>query len=200
MWWIAAVASVLPGAWLLALTLGAFGGLGANPVERLLHESGQIAMIALLIALTVTPLRRLTGWNGVIRLRRMLGLFAFFYASVHVMIWLGIDLWWDFSLILDDLLKRPYIGAGAVAWLVLLALAGTSFNAAMRRLGKNWVRLHRLVYVAAVLALIHLIWLTRADYREAWIFGGVLAVLLGARVFDAMNRRLRRGAPARTAH
>lgn len=189
LWWAAVGVATLPGLWLLALTLGAFGGLGTNPVERLLHESGQIAMIALLVALAVTPIRRLTGWNRVARLRRMLGLMAFFYATVHLLIWLGVDLWWDVALIVADLFERPYITLGAVAWLILLLLAATSFDAAVRLLGRGWVLLHRLVYGAAVLALLHLVWLTRADYTDAWRFGGVLALLLGVRLWHAIRRR-----------
>jgi sulfoxide reductase heme-binding subunit YedZ len=189
---------LLPAAWLAARTAGLLGGLGTNPIERLLIESGTIAMIMLLSALAVTPLRRLTGVAAITRLRRLIGLLAFGYVSLHFLVWLGVDLFFDFSLILDDLTQRPYVMAGFAAWVILLLLASTSTDRAVRVLKRNWARLHRLVYAAGVLAVIHVIWLTRADYREATIYALVLLVLLGSRVvWTVVQRRKVRGDPAR---
>jgi sulfoxide reductase heme-binding subunit YedZ len=189
---------LLPAVWLAARTAGLLGGLGTNPIERLLIESGTIAMIMLLSALAVTPLRRLTGVAAITRLRRMIGLLAFGYVSLHFLVWLGVDLFFDVSLIVDDLTQRPYVMAGFAAWVILLLLASTSTDRAVRILKRNWARLHRLVYVAGVLAVIHVIWLTRADYREATIYALVLLVLLGSRlVWTVAQRRKVRGEPAR---
>ena len=181
-WWLVLGVGALPAVLLGLRTLGLWGGLGVNPVETLVHDSGTYAIISLLIALAVTPLRQLTGWGTLARLRRLFGLIAFAYASLHVLLWLAVDLFFDWVLILEDLILRPYITVGFAAWLILLALALTSTQAAMRRLRKHWVRLHRLVYLAGGLALLHVIWLTRADYREVMLYGVVLAVLLGWRV------------------
>ena len=189
---------MLPAAWLAARTGGLFGGLGTNPIERLMTDSGTIAIIALLVALAVTPLRRLTGLGGIVRLRRMLGLLAFGYVSLHFLMWVGVDLFFDWDLILDDIVNRPYVTAGFAAWVILALLAATSTDAAVLLLKRNWVRLHRLVYAAGVLGVVHVIWLTRADYRDATIYSLVLALLLGLRVFWALSgRRKARGEPAR---
>jgi methionine sulfoxide reductase heme-binding subunit len=197
-WWLVLLVGLLPAAWLAARTAGWLGGLGTNPIERLLIESGTIAMIMLLSALAVTPLRRLTGLAAITRLRRMIGLLAFGYVSLHFLIWLGVDLFFDVSLILDDLTQRPYVMVGFAAWVILLLLASTSTDRAVRILKRNWSRLHRLVYAAGVLAVIHVIWLTRADYREATIYALVLLVLLGSRVvWTVVQRRKVRGEPAR---
>jgi sulfoxide reductase heme-binding subunit YedZ len=188
----------LPAAWLAARTAGWLGGLGTNPIERLLIESGTIAMIMLLSALAVTPLRRLTGLAAITRLRRMIGLLAFGYVSLHFLVWLGVDLFFDVSLILDDLTQRPYVMVGFAAWVILLLLASTSTDRAVRILKRNWSRLHRLVYAAGVLAVIHVIWLTRADYREATIYALILLVLLGSRlVWTVVQRRKVRGEAVR---
>jgi len=188
-WWLVLGLGLMPAAWMAARAAGYFGGLGVNPIERLLIDSGTISMIALLVALAITPLRRLTGIVGLTRLRRMLGLLAFGYASTHFFIWFGIDLFFDGRLILEDLTTRPFVMAGFAAWVILLLLAATSTNAAMRRLKRNWTRLHRLVYVAGGLAVVHVIWLTRADYREATLYAAVLGVLLGLRGFWAWRTR-----------
>ena len=197
-WWLLLMAGLLPGLWLAARTGGAFGGLGVNPVETLLLDTGTYAIIALLVALSVTPLRRLTGVANVGRYRRLLGLVAFGYASAHFLVWLGVDLFFDWVLILEDLTTRPFVMAGFAAWFMLLLLAATSTHAAMRLLKRNWTRLHRLVYPAAILAVVHIVWLTRADYREATIYALTLSILLGLRVFWALQAaRKIRGQPAR---
>ena len=197
-WWLLLTVGLLPGLWLIARTAGAFGGLGVNPIETLLNDTGTFTIIGLLVALSVTPLRRLTGIAVIGRYRRLLGLLAFGYASAHFLIWLGVDLFFDWSLILDDLTTRPFVMAGFAAWFILLLLAATSTRAAMSWLKRNWTRLHRLVYLAAILAVVHIVWLTRADYREATIYALVLAALLGLRVYWALlGARKIRGEPAR---
>jgi methionine sulfoxide reductase heme-binding subunit len=187
----------VPLALLGARALGALGGLGANPVEFITHETGSWTLRLLLITLMVTPLRRLTGWSALMRLRRMLGLFAFFYACVHLSIWIGLDLFFDWTLIGDDILKRPYITVGFTAWLLLIPLAVTSTDAMMRRLGRRWAQLHRLVYLAATLGVLHFWWLTRADYREPMFYAVILAALLGWRVVTRWPWKLRVLRPAR---
>lgn len=186
-WWLILCAGLAPALWLVARTTGAFGGLGVNPIETLLHDTGTFTIVALLVALSVTPLRRLTGIAVIGRFRRVLGLVAFGYASAHFLIWLGVDLFFDWVLILEDLTTRPFVMAGFAAWFLLLLLAATSTRAAMSLLKRNWTRLHRLVYLAAVLAVVHIVWLTRADYREVAIYTLILAALLGLRVIWALQ-------------
>lgn len=176
------VLCLLPLGLLMAQAVGALGGLGTNPIEYLTHETGIWALRLLLLTLLITPLRRVTGWSWPSRCRRMLGLFAFFYACLHLSIWIGLDLFFDWTLIWDDVLNRPYITMGFAAWLLLLPLAITSTDAMMRRLKRRWGQLHRLVYPAAILVVLHFWWLTRADYREPMLYGAILAVLLGWRV------------------
>lgn len=164
--------------------------LGPNPVEALTHASGDWALRLLLITLAVTPLRRLSGWAQLLRLRRMLGLFAFFYASLHFCVWLVIDHALIPELILDDLTKRPYVMLGASALLLLLPLALTSTRGWMRRLGRGWQRLHRLVYPAALLAVGHYLWLVKADRREPLLYAAILVLLLAfrTRIADRLRR------------
>ncbi len=158
------------------------GALQPNPVEALLHGTGDWALRLLLVTLAITPLRRITGWRRPVLWRRMLGLFSFFYALLHFTIWLVLDreLMWD--LVLEDLSKRPFIMVGFTALLILLALAVTSNALSMRRLGANWKRLHRLAYLAALLGILHYWWLVKADVREPLIYLGVFAALMGLRV------------------
>ena len=158
------------------------GALGADPVAQLEHRSGDWALRLLMVTLSVTPLRRITGWNKAIRFRRMLGLFAFFYASVHLTIYLVIDLGGFWSQLLTEIAKRPYITVGFTAWLLLIPLALTSTNAMMRRLGRRWQRLHKLVYVIALLGVLHFLWLVKADHREPAVYLAVLIVLMLLRV------------------
>ena len=169
------------------------GNLGADPIAALLHRTGWWALTLLLVTLAVTPIRRLSGWNGVIRVRRMLGLFAFFYATMHFCIYIGLDQFFALSFILEDVAKRPYITVGFSALLMLSALALTSTKGWIRRLGKRWQRLHQLVYVAAVAGVVHFYWQVKADTREPLIFATILAVLFIARL------RFRRRPPRRRA-
>ena len=162
---------------------GFMGELGANPVEKLTHETGEWALRLLIATLAITPLRKLTRINWLVRLRRMLGLYAFFYVSLHFLTYLWLDQFFDFEAIAEDIFKRPYITLGFTGVLVLIPLAITSTNAMVKTLGgKRWQALHRLAYVAAVLGCLHYLWLVKADYTEPAFYSAVLAVLLLARV------------------
>jgi len=160
--------------------------LGANPVEKLNHRTGIWTLRLLLITLAVTPLRRLTGWNLLIRLRRMLGLYTFFYACLHFSTWLVFDHFFDIHEIVKDIVKRPYITVGFSAFVMLIPLAVTSTNNWVRRLGSRWAKLHQLVYVIATAGVLHYLWLVKADVRDPVIYGLILAGLL---VYRAWIRR-----------
>lgn len=158
-------------------------GLGANPIEFVLRSLGTWTLVMLMVTLSITPLRRLTGWNSLIRVRRMLGLFAFFYACLHFLTYAGVDQSFDLSAILRDVVKHPYITVGFACFLLLIPLAVTSTNAMQRRLGgKRWQQLHRLVYVIAIGGVIHYLWLVKKDMTQPVLYGLVLAVLLGLRL------------------
>mgnify|MGYP003323696471 FL=1 len=161
--------------------------LGPDPAQELSIETGEWALRFLLITLALTPLAQLTGEIRFVRQRRMLGLFALFYASVHFLSWMAFILGFRWLAIAEELLERPYITIGFAAYLIILALGVTSPRAMVRRLGKNWKRLHKLIYLAAVLALIHLLWILRTDIQEVVLYGGILAVLLGYRVFRKLG-------------
>lgn len=164
-------------------TFGLFGmSLGANPIEALLHRAGKWGLRFLLITLAVTPLRRLTGWNWLIRFRRMLGLFAFFYLLLHFSIYAGLDQRFDLAVIVEDIAERPYITIGMLGLLLLVPLAMTSTKGMMRRLGRRWQKLHRLVYPAAVLGVWHFYWQVKLDTLEALVYAVILAALLLARL------------------
>ena len=180
------IASLIPFGGLL--WMGLQGGLGANPVETITHQTGEWGLRFLLVTLAVTPLRRLTGWNWLQRCRRMLGLFAFFYVCLHFATYLVFDHFFNIQTILDDVLERPYITVGFSAFLLLIPLAVTSTNAMMKRLGRNWQRLHRLVYLIGILAVLHFLWLVKADYLEPMIYAGLLTVLLGYRLWYHYQR------------
>lgn len=156
----------------------AHDGLGADPVAALSHETGQWALRLLLASLAITPLRRLTGRPQWLRYRRLLGLWAFAYACTHLLVYLVLDLGDHWSQALAEIAKRPYLTVGFAAWLLLLPLAVTSTRAAMRRLGRGWSRLHRLVYPAAGLAVLHHAWGVKADLSGPALYAGVLIVLL----------------------
>jgi len=156
--------------------------LTANPIEYITRFTGSWSLFILLASLTVTPLRRLTGWNEVIKLRRMLGLFAFGYAALHFSTYMVLDLFFDFAAIGKDILKRPYITVGFSAFVLMIPLAVTSTAGMIRRLGKRWQQLHYLVYVIAILGVLHFYWLVKADIRRPVQYGAVLTVLLGARL------------------
>ena len=156
--------------------------LSANPIEYITRFTGSWALIVLLASLSITPLRKIIGWNDLIKFRRMLGLFAFFYVLLHFATYMILDLFFDFAAITKDIFKRPYITVGFTAFVLLIPLAATSTAAMIRRLGKRWQQLHRLVYVAAIAAVIHFYWLVKADIRRSVQYGAVLALLLGYRL------------------
>jgi len=156
--------------------------LTANPIEYITRFTGSWSLIILLASLSVTPLRRLTGWNEAIKLRRMLGLFAFFYAALHFSTYMVLDLFFDFAAIAKDIYKRPYITVGFSALVLMIPLAVTSSAAMIRRLGKRWQQLHYLVYGIAILGVLHFYWLVKADIRRPVQYGAVLALLLGFRL------------------
>lgn len=159
-------------------------GLGANPIEFVIRSLGTWTLTLLLVTLAVTPLRRLTGINALIRVRRMLGLFAFFYASLHFLAYVGLDQFFDFRQILADIVKRPYITVGFTCLVLLVPLAVTSTNAMQRRLGgKRWQRLHRLVYVIAAGGVVHYLWLVKKDITVPALYALALIVLLGLRLW-----------------
>ena len=172
------------------------GDLTANPIEDLTHRTGWWALTLLMVTLAITPLRRLTGWNRAIEYRRMLGLFAFFYACLHVSIYFGLDQLLSFEYILEDIAERPYITVGFTAWLLLIPLALTSTRGWIRRLGKRWQRLHRLIYVSAALGVLHFLWLVKADVREPLIFAAILGILMAFRL-PLFRRRRGGSAPQR---
>ena len=173
------------------LAYGAYiGDLGVNPIEFITRFTGSWALIILIASLGVTPLRRMTGWNELIKFRRMFGLFAFFYALLHFSIYLVLDHFFDFSAIGKDILKRPYVTAGFTAFVLLIPLAVTSSAAMIRRLGKRWQQLHRLVYLAAIGGVIHFYWLVKADIRRPAQYGAVLALLLGYRLAVKLRPRI----------
>jgi sulfoxide reductase heme-binding subunit YedZ len=176
---------------------GLHDGLGANPIEELTHRTGDWTLRLLLITLAVTPLRQTLGWTQLMRLRRMLGLYAFFYATLHFTIYLWLDQFFDWGEIAADIVKRPYITVGFAAFVLLIPLAATSTQGMMRRLRRHWVRLHRAVYVIAILGVMHFWWLVKADVREPAVYAALLTLLLGYRLLRAGRGR----APAaRLAH
>ncbi len=167
---------------LRAFELAGFG-LGANPIEALLHELGRWGLKFLLLTLAITPLRRWTGWNWLLRFRRMLGLFSFFYILLHFVVYAVLDQGLDLKLIIEDVIKRPYITLGMTGLLLLVPLAVTSTKGMMRRLGKRWQKLHRLVYVIAIVGVWHFYWQVKLDTLDATVYAAILLVLLGSRIY-----------------
>ncbi len=155
--------------------------LGANPIEVITRWTGTSTLIFLLITLSVTPLRKLSGWNGLIKFRRIIGLFAFFYACLHFTTYIWLDQFFDFRGIVKDVAKRPFITVGFANFVLLIPLALTSTAGMVRRLGKRWQQLHRLIYLIAIGGVVHYWWLVKADIRLPLIYGAVLAVLLAYR-------------------
>ena len=164
-------------AWIVA------SGQAVNPIEFITRSTGTWTLVWLLATLSITPLRRLTGWNVLQRFRRLLGLFAFFYATLHFTTYLWLDQFFDWHAIVKDIAKRPFITAGFTALLLMTPLAVTSTDGWLRRLKRNWGRLHRLVYAVAVLGVTHYWWLVKKDIRQPLIYAAVLALLLGLRLY-----------------
>jgi len=184
------IVALIPAAWLLYGLLHAeSGALGANPAETIQLQTGRWAFKFLLITLMVTPLRRLSGWNPIIQYRRMLGLFAFFYASLHFMAYVTFDLAFAFDAVVTDVIKRPFILMGMLAFLSMLPLALTSTKGWIRRLGRRWTMLHRLIYVSAVCAAIHFAWKVKVFTGDAVLYGVAVAALLGFRLIWALRRK-----------
>ena len=162
--------------------LGLNGGLGANPIEFITRSTGTWTLTGLMLTLAVTPLRRLSGYNALLRYRRMLGVFTFFYASLHFTTYIWLDQFFNLAHVLKDIYKRPFITVGFAAFVLLIPLAITSTNAMMRRLGKRWQQLHRLVYLIGSLGVLHYLWLVKKDLTQPLIYGAVLLVLLSLRL------------------
>ncbi len=182
-----------PALWIVGNAL--WGDLGANPVETVTFQTGDWALRLLLLTLALSPLRQYSGWSGWLRLRRMAGLFVYFYASSHFLIWFLADHSLNPVSMWEDVLKRPYITLGFSAWLLLAPLAITSTNGWMRRLGRRWKSLHRLVYLILVLAVAHYLWLVKADYLQAGIHAALAALLLAWRLPPLGQFGLRRLLP-----
>ena len=184
------VLALLPLSWLVYGALA--NTLGANPAEALIRSTGDWTLRFLCLTLTITPLRQWTGWNALARLRRMLGLFTFFYGVMHFLCFAWLDMGFDVEAILKDIPKRPFILVGTAALLLMLPLAATSFNRAIKALGaKRWQLLHRLVYATALLALLHFFWMRAAknNFGEWAIYAAVMAVLLGWRLWRRFQSR-----------
>ena len=189
------LACLMPFAWLVTRALT--GRLGINPVEDLELTTGIWTLRFLVFTLLVTPVRRITGWNRVIQYRRMLGLFTFFYASVHFAIYIGIDQFFAFGFIVKDVVKRPFITMGFTAFVLMIPLALTSTTGWIRRLGRRWQVLHRLIYVSAVCAAIHYLWKVKVMIGSPVYYAAIVAVLLLFRAAWAVRQRLaRRPQPA----
>jgi methionine sulfoxide reductase heme-binding subunit len=188
------VLCLLPLAWLAYGVLA--DQLGANPQEALIRSTGDWTLRFLCLTLTITPLRQWSGWSALARLRRMLGLYTFFYGVLHALAFAWLDMGLDIQLILADIAKRPFILVGTLALLTMLPLAATSFNAAIKRLGAaRWQALHRVVYATALLAILHFFWMRagKNDFAEVAVYAGVIGVLLGWRLW----RKLRGSAAPR---
>ncbi len=188
------IACLGPLAWIAwAAGVGGFGPsgpLGANPIEYINRYLGDWAIRFLLGALAITPVRGITGWTGAQRFRRMIGLYAFFYACLHLSSYIGLDQFFDWREIWNDIIKRNYITVGMVNFILLAALAATSTNAMVKRLGgKRWVKLHKLVYAAGVLACFHFYMMRKGVQLEPMIYAGICAVLLGYRVIKHLKKK-----------
>ncbi len=177
---------LLPAAWLIYGVYLAFSGgenlLGPDPAQFLSLQTGEWAIRLLIASLAITPLRYLLNMPSLFRFRRMIGLYAYFYVFLHLIVFLWFLLGWDFSAVGREISERPYITIGFAAFVLLTPLAATSFNAAQRKLGRNWKRLHRLSYACAILACMHVIWIVRSSYFDAVLYGGLTLVFLGYRV------------------
>ncbi|WP_038013408.1 protein-methionine-sulfoxide reductase heme-binding subunit MsrQ [Terasakiella pusilla] len=181
-----------PALWLVYGTLN--GLLGANPIETILRDLGDWALRFLLLGLAISPARRVFGWAWGMRYRRMIGLFAFFYAFLHLSIYVGVDHFFDWNTIWKDIVKRPYITIGMGALLTLIPLAVTSPKIMVRKLGgARWKKLHKLVYPIAIAAVVHFFLLVKADVREPLIYAVILGILLAERAYRALPQAMLRG-------
>ena len=199
-WEARAARWVRPAAWIGGLiplgflAAGAFtGGLGADPIEYVTLRTGFATLLMLMCTLAVTPVRRLTGWNWLAPVRRTLGLCAFLYVCLHFATYL-FDQWFSWRYIVEDIAERPYVTVGFTAFLLLVPLAVTSTRGWIRRLGKRWQKLHKVVYLAAGLGVLHFLWLVKSDLREPLIFATVFAVLMALRLPGLLGRARKRTA------
>ena len=179
---------LIPAVLVVGDTLGITGALGANPIEELQDRFGNWGLRFILLALTVTPLRQLSGWNWLSRFRRMLGLFAFFYVLMHFLTWLVLDQEFLLSAIAEDIFKRPFITIGFSAFLILCAMTATSTARIRRRMGRRWQKLHNAVYVAAILGVWHYWWQVKLDASDPAIYAVILTALLAYRLWRRRNR------------
>ena len=177
--------ALIPFIWLLLKVFQ--NDLGPDPAQALSIETGEWALRFLLLTLAITPFRQIFRVAEIAGLRRMIGLFAFFYASIHFLSWMAFILAFRWLAIAEELVERPYITVGFMAYVILFLLGVTSTNSMVRRLGKNWKRLHKFVYAASILAIVHLLWILRTDVTEAVIYGVLLAILLGYRIFRKLK-------------
>lgn len=177
--------ALFPFIWLLLKVFQ--NDLGPDPAQALSIETGEWTLRFLLLTLAITPFRQIFKMVEIARLRRMIGLFAFFYASIHFLSWMAFILGFRWLAIAEELVERPYITVGFLAYVILFLLGVTSTNSMVRRLGKNWKRLHKFVYAASILAIVHLLWILRTDVTEAVIYGVLLAILLGYRIFRKLK-------------
>lgn len=182
-WWLVFLVALLPLAW---ISYAAYSfQLGADPAKEIVLFTGLWALRCLWITLAVTPLRRLFGWGGLMRFRRMLGLYTTFYATLHLLAFATFILGWRWDLLVTEVLDRPYVFVGVAAFLLLIPLTVTSTKAMQRRLGKRWLTLHKSVYLIAALVMVHFIWLIRDSYAEVLLYGAILSFLLGYRVYKS---------------
>ncbi len=203
-WELRAARWIRPAAWVgglvplaLIVAAGFTGGLGAEPIEEVTHRTGFATLLMLMLTLAISPVRRWTGWNWLAPTRRTLGLCAFLYVCLHLVIYL-VDQGFSLGFIVEDVVKHPYVTAGFAAFLLLVPLALTSTKASIRRLGKRWQKLHRLVYLAAGLGVLHFLWLVKKDLRDPLIFAAVFAALMLARLAPRLAAARRRPAPRET--
>lgn len=165
------------------------GDLGANPIEYFLRTTGVLTLVFLLITLAITPLRKMYGWNSLVKFRRMLGLFAFFYGFLHLITYSIFDKSLNISAIVGDVLQRPFIAVGMLAFFLLIPLAVTSTNSMIKRLGgKNWAKLHKLTYLIAILGVIHFWMIVKSDLKYPFLFAFILALLLLYRIYDSRKK------------
>lgn len=203
-WQLRAARWIRPAAWVgglvplaLIVAAGFTGGLGAEPIEEVTHRTGFATLLMLMLTLAISPVRRWTGWNWLAPARRTLGLCAFLYVCLHLVIYL-VDQGFSVGFIVEDVVEHPYVTVGFAAFLLLVPLALTSTKASIRRLGKRWQKLHRLVYLAAGLGVLHFLWLVKKDLRDPLIFAAVFAALMLARLAPRLVAAGRRPAPRET--
>ena len=181
------LAALVPALWLAVRAYNL--DLTANPVDYITDYTGDWTIACLIVSLGITPLRRLTGWNEVIKVRRMVGLFAFFYGTLHLLTWVVLDKFFDFAWMYEDVLERPFITIGMLTWSILFVLALTSNQYSIRRLGRRWQKLHRLAYVAGICAVIHFWWLVKADITLPRRWAVVLGFFFSVRVWWMLRKR-----------